>query len=1169
MSRADESLLTILITDLVSSTDLHTRAGDRAAQELVRVQEELVRQAVRAHGGRLVKGLGDGALVTFASARSAMACAAEIQCRVDGHNQARPEDRLQLRIGLNSGEVLHRDGDVHGAAVAAAARIAARAAGGEILVADIVLQAAGTVPDLRTRPKGTFDLKGFDRAFLLHQIIWRDEREPAPRLHDRPAVPPAAHGELLCPILVGRHRELGVLRAALQRARAGAGGVAVLVGEAGVGKSRLARELAEAAAEQGCTVLTGRALAGGNPQPYRPFAEALASAARHGLALEGPELAPFRALLGRLVPDWVTGAEPHVEATVVAVAEGVLRVLRALAGPAATVLVLEDLHWADPESVAILEHLAAHVRGEPVLCVVTSRLKDPAGTAVPPTLLEHRTAEVLELTRLTDAEVEDMTLACLGLPGVPDELRTFLESRADGLPFLVEELLAGLAASRALVAGEAGWRLDREIVPSVPLTFAASVHRRLSSLDEASRATLAAAAVLGRRFDWSLLPAITGLDETAVLGALRQSADAQLIAVDAATEGFCFRHALTRDAVLDERLPPERAALARRALDAIEERHPGLPGEWCELAADLSAGCGRRTRAAELLHEGARRALARGALVSAEAALDQALALAGDDLPLAVSLEETLTEVLALAGKTERVFDVGERLLIMLSSMPAGGGRLGDVHLRLARAAVVAGQWERAAAQVARARKQAAAADRGLGARIDALDAHVALGQARVGDAEELAQGALRGATAAGLPAVACEALEVIGRCARPRDLAAAEAAFEQGLRVAEEHHLDLWRIRALHELGTIDLYATFRLDRLDEARAAAVQGGALATVALVDLHRAVILGGRGRVDEAVAAARSCAEASARFGLATRAMAHLVEATVQAWAGRRAETEAAVARALELVPDDLDVPAGAWGRMRAFLAFALLSLSEADRSRAGKELDRAMELVRRSPLAVEFPFRGLWALLKTLEGPGGDAAREEVRSSPGRGMVINQACLQSADAVATARAGDAEGAARLFEAALIDLGRLEEARWHRHVVTWLVAGSAVEDGWGSPAAWLRPAVLWFESAGLDGLVKSGRGLLRRAGAPVPRRGRGASDVPETLAASGVTSREMDVLVLVAEGMTNRQIGERLCLSERTVEKHVASLLSRLCLQRRVQLAGAFLRATSAQGPLTG
>jgi DNA-binding CsgD family transcriptional regulator len=289
-------------------------------------------------------------------------------------------------------------------------------------------------------------------------------------------------------------------------------------------------------------------------------------------------------------------------------------------------------------------------------------------------------------------------------------------------------------------------------------------------------------------------------------------------------------------------------------------------------------------------------------------------------------------------------------------------------------------------------------------------------------------------------------------------------------------------------------------------------------------------------------------------------LALTAELSVDALLQKLVETAAEL---IEAAPDDLDVQAGAWGRARA-----LLSLSEADWRRAGEELDRAMEFVRRSP-TVELPFRGLWALIKTVEGAAGDAARDEVRSSLGMALLLNRVCLECAEAIAVARGGDKEAATRRFEAALAEQARLQEGDWLRYVITWLVARSGIDDGWGSPTSWLRPALAYFEARGLDRLATSCRGLLRRAGAPVPRKGRGASEVPPALAAMGVTTREMDVLSLVAEGLTNRQIGERLHLSERTVEKHVASLLVRLGLQRRVQLAGAWLRATSGPGLLSG
>lgn len=135
--------------------------------------------------------------------------------------------------------------------------------------------------------------------------------------------------------------------------------------------------------------------------------------------------------------------------------------------------------------------------------------------------------------------------------------------------------------------------------------------------------------MLGRNFDWSLLPAVTGLTEAVVLGALRSAIEVQLVGEDPLeADGFRFRHALTREAML----APERRLMARTALHAHEEAHPTLDGAWCELAADLAEHAGDARRAAELLLEAGRRAVAppRGALATAIDTLDRARALPVD-----------------------------------------------------------------------------------------------------------------------------------------------------------------------------------------------------------------------------------------------------------------------------------------------------------------------------------------------------------------------------------------------------------------------------------------------------------------------------------------------------------------------------------------------------------
>jgi Flp pilus assembly protein TadD/DNA-binding CsgD family transcriptional regulator len=147
--------------------------------------------------------------------------------------------------------------------------------------------------------------------------------------------------------------------------------------------------------------------------------------------------------------------------------------------------------------------------------------------------------------------------------------------------------------------------------------------------------------------------------------------------------------------------------------------------------------------------------------------------------------------------------------------------------------------------------------------------------------------------------------------------------------------------------------------------------------------------------------------------------------------------------------------------------------------------------------------------------------------------------------------GNLAGAEAAFRRAAERLG---EAAWLRCLYARLVAEAAIADRWGDPVGWLRQALPVLESAGHDRVVAACKALLRKAGAPLPRRGRGGSEVPLDLRSLGVTSREMDVLRLVADGLPNRGIAARLYLSPRTVETHLASLQRRTGATSRAELA---------------
>jgi DNA-binding CsgD family transcriptional regulator len=944
---------------------------------------------------------------------------------------------------------------------------------------------------------------------------------------------------LLCPELVGRDDEAALLVDRVEALGRGRGGVVALVGEAGVGKSRLVREVTDAAAGRGVAVLAGRAVPGPNPVPYRPLTEAFLGAFRSVPRPTAPELAGLGGQLGRLVPAW---REPGVDDSPLLLGEAVLRLL-SRHGERGCVLVLEDLHWADAETLAALDHLGDAAVTEPVLCVCTAR---PAGTAAE-TLerLELRDpASTIRLGPLTSDDVDRMVAACLGTAATPPGLAAFVRSHGDGTPFLVEELLAGLVSSGSLhrtgLGHDAGWALDGALTPTVPASLRESVRRRLSGLTPTDRRVIGAAALLGRRFEWELLPGVAEVDGRTAADALRAAVDAQLLDTDG--DGFAFRHSLTREAVLGDLLPPDRRHLARRAWDAVERSRPGLPGAACEQAAELAEAAGDPAGAAERLVESARRARDAGALVSAEATARRATDLAPAEV--APDAGEMLVRVLVAAGKPAQARTLGLGLVPGLAP-----GRRADLLAVLARAALASGDPAAAEDDIAAARAALAAdPDPAVGARVDAAAAFAALDRGRPADAAALADVALAGSR--GQPEVECEALEVRGRVARVTDIDAGRAWFQRAADAAERAGLAAWHLRAQHELALL-AWPSGDMGPLRETRDLAARYGALVTVAVMDLSLAdVALVGWDRAG-CLAAAAACAEASRRFGLATEPVAQLWLAGAHALAGDDAAMDAAAAQALARDPADPRILGDLHGRV---LATRCLVADDLAGLRA--HLDTMMEYVRvADPATSVFPGRVLWATLHAIgDDDLGAAARAEYSgAADASGMAQFLGYGDAVEAVALGRAGDAGGATELMTRARERLRGSPLGQGMTHAQQMLVADAARRDGWGDPVAWLRECEAFFAAGGYDRTARRCRLLLAGTGAPVPRRGRGASAVPATLRALGVTSREVDVLRLVVDGLSSREIGQRLYLSPRTVERHIGSLFDRTGVRDRAAL----------------
>ncbi|HUD38356.1 MAG TPA: AAA family ATPase [Streptosporangiaceae bacterium] len=964
-------------------------------------------------------------------------------------------------------------------------------------------------------------------------------------------------------MLISRDKELKQLISALDDAARREGSIAFLTGDPGVGKTRLAREVAEVAQARGFHVVTGRAVESAARLPYRPITEALMKIARSEGIPHAREITDYRPALATLVPIWgePSGAsQPEVSPLILG--EAMIRLLSLYDG-SGTMLLLEDIHWADPETLAIVQYLADNLAGKQILCVATLRDSEPsAGLDAVRSIHARRAAPVIELPRLTEPEVEQLAACCLDAGDVPKGLIRRLLGGCDGLPFAVEEILAAAATSGEITRGPAGWQVDESITTGVPASILGSVRNRLAALGPQVTDLIVAAAVLGRRFDWRLLPKLTGVTESQALAALDQAHAVQLIEPCPRTGLFQFRHSLTRDAIVSDLLPPDLAARSARAAAAIEDSYPGLPGIWCERAAELHDAAGNPDRAASLLLESGRRALRQGAIGSAAETLAKARAVAASSASgqpmLGIAIDECLAEALELAGDRRRLTPLATELIGRLEAAGADPRRAALINIRSARVQVEHDP-QAATAQLAAAREIAdRLADPALISRVDAAAARYALTSRDFDQAELLAKQSLATAEEAGLAGwaadVAFESLEVIGRCERARDIPAARTAFRRAYDLATGADFAIRRIRALHELGSIDMLADGSPDRLTEARELAYRAGAISTATVADLQLANVWSMGTDLDRAMAAA-SQSEDSAR-----RINAHKLEAlavSTQAMiSGIRRDREAAVAtaeRAEGIMPGEPEVLFTTWGQARV-----TASLFDDDIARAYEESVVARAHAGNAALTAPRRAWGFYALLQAITGRDGPNAVQQARDA-GADLGWIRGCLRYAEAVTEGKEGHADRATELAEQgrALLE----PYAPWWNHLIRRLVAEPALRDDWGAPADWLRDATAEFEATGQARLATACRTILRRAGERVPRSGRGNAKVPSQMRRLGITSREMDVYLLVAHGLSNSEIATRLFISPKTVETHVASLVNKTGQPGRRELVAHAARWT--------
>ena len=518
-------LATILFTDLVGSTRLATAVGPVRADQLRDEHFAVLREAIQGAGGREVKNTGDGLMVAFGSASAAVRCAVSMQ-QLFERRYRRAEQQLHIRIGLGAGESTVLDGDYFGMPSIEAARLCDKAPSDGIVVSSLVKALAGRVEGLVFELVGELELKGFAEPVEAFAVPWLalGEEGEAPGAWPLPAVLRSV------PVLayVGREAERAVIEGAQSQARGGVRQVVLLSGEPGIGKTRLAAYAAYAAHGDGAAIVWG-ACSEDLGVPYEPWIGVSSQLVEHAppdllkryASRHGGELSRLARDLARRVPDVPAPQSSDPETERFLLFSAVAGLLTEISRSVPVVVVLDDFHWADGQSVALLKHVARAAEHSALQLVVTYRESD-LGKDHPLTGLLadlHRIpgVERIALGGLGDDEVAQILTAAAGHELDEDgvALAGEIATETGGNPFFVGEVLRSLLESGRLVFDEqtGRWSVDSSSAIGMPQSVREVIEHRVERLGDETRQVLTMASVIGRSFGVELLARLVEMGE--------------------------------------------------------------------------------------------------------------------------------------------------------------------------------------------------------------------------------------------------------------------------------------------------------------------------------------------------------------------------------------------------------------------------------------------------------------------------------------------------------------------------------------------------------------------------------------------------------------------------------------------------------------------------------
>ena len=1109
---------------------------------MIQESADLLRAVFSRFGGEILETADDAVVAVFAAASDAVAAGVALQRRL-----AHERSPLQLALGIDAGDVSWDHGSCFGQPTVVARRLATGAPPGRVQVSSVVRLMAGSRAGASYRHLGTIALDGLDAAVDAFDVDCGDD-PVTEAAWPFPATLPVSDRPF-----VGRRDESAVLRRAWQRTVAGGNEIVLIGGEAGAGKTRLATETARELHASGAIVLSGL-----NDSelslPYQPWVMVIDQLLHHlppaVLQDLSTELAALRVLdarierhvagLGRLDP-----VEPEAQRHLVL--QGLAALLAAAAGIAPTVLVLDDLHWAGQQTLDVLRYVARTAPVGQLLVIGTFRdTSDAAGARLSATLADLRRFERTTRVKLTGLDLESVlelvAASRSGANGDIAELAAVVARRTGGNPFLVWELCA---------------HLDESTGAPVPDSVIEVVGARIRRLSPDARTAAEVIAVAANRVPLTVLGDAAALDGGELATAITELVDSGLVdEVTGPVPEYQYAHALLRDAVVAPLSGPSRMHLHLDLARAIERAHEAdrrsvLPELARHYAA--SAAVGGRDKA---VYYGARAA----AQARQTAAYDEG-----------VSVLRTVLDAMPGSGPDQidlalDLIDLLQRSGHHLESLAVGRSTFGDARAMgdVARQAEVALQCERVnhlaggGGPEINEMLELVLAEMGDGDERTHVRLRSALGRVRslAGDdgADALMESALREARELGDEGALALAIEVSFLGSQGPDVQLARSYELEKLTTSlRDPWATMWatanRIRVLLVMGRLaEAEAELRAHRDVAYRHRFFLFQFMSCVLESVLHLAA-----GAFEQAEAAAEEAeAIGLSDEGLSGSGIYGLLMFSIRREQGRLEEMRPVLSLLARTGQH-----AAVWAPGAALAAAELGLLDEARSSFDAVAPDRFCAVPRDNVWPAALTFLSETALLLDAREQAEELI-DELAPYGGQALMAGFTTsfgptdrLRSALGELIGRPDDAD---RLLGAARELAARAGSPVWMARVEytqSWILAGRGDAVG----------AARHHEAASRLG-EPLGMAAVREPPAVAVRDRRSpATGAPP----GGLSPREADVLALIAQGCTNREIAERLLISPNTAANHVRSILQKTGCANRAEAAAQSVRSALLPG----